>query len=237
MRLRFPKHRLNSRLFLMSESLKELASEQSRLSKRLVLRDGFERVRLVAGADQAFIGKNIISSVVLCSYDTLEPVEKVHATIESSFPYIPTFLSYREAPSIVSAWEKLKVKPDVLLIDGQGIAHPRGMGLASHVSVILDVPTIGVAKSRLFGDHRTPVTAMKPEKLICGKGQIGWVLRTKSGCRPIFISPGNKVSLGSSLEIVLGSMRNHKLPEPLRLAHIHAKETKERIGFGSRKAQ
>jgi deoxyribonuclease V len=214
---------------MSGKGLDSLISEQHRLAGRLVLRDGFGRIDTVGGADQAFCGDRIISAIVVCSSKTLEPLEKVHSVSRVAFPYIPTFLSFREAPSILDAWKKLSTKPDVLLVDGQGIAHPRGIGLASHVGALLDAPTIGVAKSWLFGEFSRPRYAGEAAKLTSHGRHIGWVLRSRAGCNPIFISPGNKVSIKSSLGIVSRCLAGHKLPEPARLAHLHAGSMKESI--------
>jgi len=214
---------------MLKEKLDPLVSKQRHLATKLILRDGFGKVDTVAGVDQAFYESKIISALVICSGKTLEPVEKIHSLSKLTFPYIPTFLSFREAPAILDAWKKLNNKPDVTLVDGQGIAHPRGIGLASHVGVLLDVPTIGVAKSWLFGEFKKTSGVNKPEKLKLGNKQIGWVLRTKAGCNPIFISPGNKVSIRSSLYIVKKCILEHKLPEPTRLAHLHANAIKESL--------
>jgi deoxyribonuclease V len=212
------------------EKLDLLINEQFQLARKLVLRDGFKKIETVAGVDQAFHKNSIVSAIVVCSAKTSEPVEKIHSVSKVTFPYIPTFLSSREAPAILDAWKKIREKPDVMLVDGQGIAHPRGIGLGAHVGVMLDTPTIGVAKSWLFGDYKKPESLEKPEKLLTKGRQIGWVLRTKAGCNPIFISPGNKVSIKSSLEISMKSLKKHKLPEPLRLAHLHANAVKESLG-------
>jgi deoxyribonuclease V len=216
---------------LESVSLEALAGEQRSLAGKVVLSDGFGDVRTIAGVDQAFFGDSVISALVVCSAGTLEPVAKAHCVMKADFPYIPGFLSFREAPSILGAWKSLRAKPDVLMVDGQGIAHPRGIGLASHVGVVLGVPTVGVAKSRLFGEF-TPPSAVGMAERLAAKGsgkQIGWVLKTKPGCRPLFISPGHKVSIGSSLSLVSRCLLKHKLPEPVRLAHNHAAEVKRSL--------
>jgi deoxyribonuclease V len=122
---------------------------------------------------------------------------------------------------------RLKKKPDLLFLDGHGICHPRGLGLASHIGVSLGKPSIGVAKSRLCGDFREPKLG-KPESIVFGKRQVGWAFRGRF--RPIFISPGNMVSLDESLKVTLRCLRNHRLPEPLRLAHLYAGEAKRRHG-------
>ena len=131
---------------MSSKGLDSLVSEQHRLAGRLVLRDVFDKIRTVAGVDQAFFNNKIISAIVVCSYENTEVLEEAHSVSDVTFPYIPTFLSYREAPAIIRTWERLKRKPDLMIVDGQGIAHQRGMGLASHVGVLLD--EIGRASCR-----------------------------------------------------------------------------------------
>ncbi len=214
----------------MSErKLDDLIKKQHELSRHLVLKDDFGDLRTIAGADQAFIDERVISAIVVCSSGSMEIVEKVHHVSRVEFPYIPTFLSFREAPPILEAWEKLERKPDILMVDGQGIAHPRGIGLAAHLGVLLDTPTIGIAKSRLFGEFSEPKAIGKAVSLKSEGRQIGWVLLTKRGCNPIYISPGNKVSIKSSLDITRNCLAAHKLPEPTRLAHMHAGEVKESL--------
>jgi len=135
------------------------------------------------------------------------------------FPYIPGLLSFREAPIILEIWEKLTRRPEVLLVDGQGIAHPRGLGLAAHLGLLLDMPTIGVAKSRFVGEGEEPGTEAGAAAPLCWQGQaVGWILRTRPGIKPLYVSPGHRVSLGDCPEIVLGCVRGYRLPEPLRRA-------------------
>jgi deoxyribonuclease V len=198
------------------QNLDRLVKEQESLARKVSLKDGFNKIKTIAGADSAFFEGRIFTSVVVCDYPSLKPLERVSHSDKEGFPYIPGFLSYRETPSIEKAFKKLKAKPDILLVDGQGICHPRGIGLASHVGIILCVPTIGVAKSRLCGD-------IKKEKIFLKGSQVGWFLETKPGARPLFISPGHKVSIKQSQEIVKACIKNHKLPEPLRLAHLYSR--------------
>jgi deoxyribonuclease V len=203
------------------QNLDRLVKEQRSLARKVSLKNGFSNIKAIAGADSAFSKGRVFTSVVACEYPSLKPVESITHSEMESFPYIPGFLSYREAPSIEKAFRKLKAKLDVVLVDGQGICHPRGIGLASHLGIILNVPTIGVAKSRLCGD-------IKRGRILLKGKHIGWTLETKPGTRPLFISPGHKVSIKSSLEIVKNCIKNHKLPEPLRFAHLYSRN--KRIG-------
>jgi deoxyribonuclease V len=135
------------------------------------------------------------------------------------FPYIPGLLSFREAPIILEIWKKLTQLPDVLLVDGQGIAHPRGLGIAAHLGILLDVPTIGVAKSKLVGDGEEPEKEAGAASPLLWQGQmVGWILRTRTGVQPVYVSPGHRVSLTDCMEITLGCVRKYRLPEPLRRA-------------------
>ncbi|MBN2331194.1 MAG: endonuclease V [Candidatus Aenigmarchaeota archaeon] len=217
---------------MSGRKLDSLIDEQHELAKQLVLEDRFGAIMTVAGADQAFLGDRVISAIVVCSYrsmDSMYIVERAHHVSKAGFPYIPTFLSFREAPPILHAWKRLRNEPDILLVDGQGIAHPRGIGLASHLGVLLDAPTIGIAKSWLFGGFRQPKAVGRASRLTAGGRQIGWVLLTRRGCNPIYISPGNKVSIESSLVITRRCLAGHRLPEPSRLAHLHANEVKQSL--------
>lgn len=211
-------------------NLESLTNEQLKLAKQVSLKDGFISIRRVAGFDLSFSGKRIFCSGVVMDYETLEVIEKKIVRTKEFFPYIPTFLSYREAPAILKTYMRLKKKPDLVLLDGQGICHPRGLGIASHIGVSLNKPAIGVAKSRLCGDFREPRPG-RPEKIVFDKRQVGWAFRDKY--KPIFISPGHRVSLKSSLDIVLNCTKRHRLPEPLRIAHLYATEAK--VKYGNRK--
>lgn len=128
-------------------------------------------------------------------------------------------MSFREAPIIVELWKRLAHRPDLLLVDGQGIAHPRGLGIAAHLGLLLEVPTIGVAKSKLVGEGDEPGEAAGAATPLCWQGQmVGWIVRTRTGVRPLFISPGHRVSLADCRELTLGCVRGYRLPEPLRRA-------------------
>jgi deoxyribonuclease V len=205
----------------MKKGVRKFKSEQLSLAKKVVIKDEFDEIKLVGGVDQAFNGNEVISAAVVCDYKTMKIIEKKSASVCTTFPYIPGYLSYREAPAIVEAVSKLENKPDVLLVDGHGIAHPRKIGLASHVGLLLDIPTIGVAKNLLCGE-------IKEDKIIIGERIVGFCLTAKEHANPLFVSPGHKVSLKSSLEIVRNCARlPHKLPEPLHLAHRYANKIRK----------
>ena len=166
------------------------------------------------GSDRVWAG------AVVCSYPDLVVMEEAWVEGKSTFPYIPGFLSFREIPVLLEALNRLKTRPDVILCDGQGTAHPRRMGLASHLGLLLDRSTIGCAKSRLVGEFSN----LKPGKgsfsFLYHKGRvIGAAARTRAGVKPVFVSPGNRITLEESLEIVFYCSPKYRIPEPLRRAH------------------
>ncbi|MCY2928567.1 MAG: deoxyribonuclease V [Planctomycetota bacterium] len=179
-------------------------------------------VETVAGADCAFVdgGRSIVAAVVLCEARTMTVLARAVEVRPCPFPYVPGLLSFREAPAVIAAVEKLPRRPDLLMCDGQGLAHPRGLGLACHVGLWLDMPTIGVAKSLLCGQHRDPGQARRGRAAIRYDGRVvGAALRTREGVRPLFISVGHRVTLADALAWTLRCTRGFRLPEPTRLAH------------------
>ncbi len=207
--------------------LDHLIKLQNDLTNKLILENRFEKIKTVGGADLAYKGDDVFSSAVVLDYDTLEIMDKAVVKTKTDFPYIPTFLSFRELEPIIKALKALQILPDILLVDGHGIAHPRRMGIASHLGVLLNTPTIGVAKRLLCGEVEDRVKLGKALPIIHRKEQVGWAVKTKKATKPIYVSPGNKVSLDSSLKIVLHCIKKHKLPEPSRLAHLYAAEAKK----------
>lgn len=199
-------------------STERLIAIQKKLAKKVTLVDAFKKVESVAGCDVAYAGEDAYCAVVVLD-SALNLIERKVTKTKVSFPYIPTFLAFREAAPILKTLKKVKHDFDVLLVDGQGIAHPRGVGIASHIGVLLDVPTIGVAKRRLCGSVRGKVKLNKPCPLLFEGRQVGYAIQTKKNTNAIYISPGHKVSLKSSLQIVRRCIKSHKLPEPLRIAH------------------
>jgi deoxyribonuclease V len=183
---------------------------------------GITKPRLIAGVDISVNrwAKTGTAAVVVLSYPGLEPVEVKVVTDSLNFPYVPGLLSFREAPLILAACEKLTVTPDLLMVDGQGIAHPRRMGLASHLGLCLDIPTIGCAKSRLCGSHDEPGNERSSYAELLGNGEvIGAVVRTRTGVKPVYVSIGHKIDLPTAIHFVLECCRGYRLPEPTRLAH------------------
>lgn len=190
------------------------------LARRVVRRGKLRRVRYVAGVDISVRGDRAIAAVPVLRFDDLEIVDLALAEQRVPFPYVPGLLTFRECPSILAAYEKLSVEPDLLLVDGQGLAHPRRVGLASHLGVMIDKPTIGCAKTRYIGQHDQPhEEAGSYTDLWDGDEVIGAVLRTRSNVKPLYVSIGHKVELPRALDLVLQCCAGYRLPEPTRLAH------------------
>ena len=176
---------------------------------------------LVGGADACYdrADKRVYGALAVFTYPDLALVEEAALDAPCPFPYVPGLLSFREAPIILEIWKKLTHRPEVLLVDGQGIAHPRGLGLAAHLGLLLDIPTIGVAKSRFVGEGEEPGREAGAATTLRWQGQpVGLVLRTRTGIKPLYVSPGHRVSLADCPEVVLGCVRGYRLPEPLRRA-------------------
>jgi deoxyribonuclease V len=179
----------------------------------------------IAGADiSARRGSQTArAAVVVLSYPALELKDVASVVADLHFPYIPGLLSFREMPLVLAAFRKLSLTPDLLLVDGQGLAHPRRMGIACHLGLLLDIPTIGCAKSRLCGQHNAVGEANGSKvELLDGTEVIGTVLRSKNGSKPLYISAGHKISLENAVLWVSRCLRGYRLPEPPRLAHLAA---------------
>ena len=181
-------------------------------------------VHTVAGCDLAFLGRGrrgdtARAAVVLLSYPDLQLLEQQVAEAPVTFPYVPGLLAFRELPALLQAFEKLQQAPDLLLVDGQGYAHPRRFGIACHLGLLLDLPIIGVAKSRLTGAHDEPAPAAGARAdLLDGGALIGVVLRSRERGRPLYVSPGHRIGFGPAAEWVMRLCRGYRLPEPTRLA-------------------
>ncbi|WP_303723000.1 deoxyribonuclease V [Malonomonas rubra] len=197
---------------------------QRELTRQVVCEDRLpEKLSTIAGVDVScrFRSRLFHAAVVLLSYPDFRPLETVTASLEVDFPYIPGLLSFRELPVVLLALEKLQQLPDLLLVDGQGIAHPRRLGLAAHLGLWLDLPTIGCAKTRLYGEHFT-VGENKGDfsRLFDKKGNpIGTVLRSRNGVKPLYISPGHLISVERATALALSCCGRYRLPEPIRAAH------------------
>ncbi len=185
--------------------------------------------RRVAGVDATFdrAERRIFGAAALYSYPELELLEEAGVVDSCPFPYIPGLLSFREAPVLAAALAKLHRRPDVILVDGQGVAHPRGMGIASHLGIVLDIPTIGVAKSRLVGEGVEPGPEAGAVSPLIWEGRIvGLILRTKAGVKPLYLSVGHLLTLEECRRITLGCVTRYRLPLPLRRADILSRRLK-----------
>jgi deoxyribonuclease V len=202
-------------------SPEEATRVQAELRTRLVLTWDKRPVTTIGGVDVSIKTESTRAAIVVLSYPHLTPLEAVLADTPLIFPYIPGLLAFREGPSVLAAWAKLQRKPDLLMFDGQGIAHPRGMGIASHMGLWMERPTIGVAKSRLYGQH-TEVGTERGDRadLLDKKGNIiGTVLRTRERTNPLYISPGHLIDVENATGFVLACFKGYRLPEPTRWAH------------------
>ncbi|MFQ1018201.1 deoxyribonuclease V [Gilliamella sp. CG13] len=206
----------------MSINLEQLKLTQQQLAEQVNLTDDFNSsITLIGGTDVGFEdeGKTTRAAIVILTYPDFDVVEYHVARLKTEFPYIPGYLSFREYPALLSAWEQVEHKPDLLLVDGQGIAHPRRLGIASHLGLLLNMPTIGVAKKRLCGHYNPlPKVAGQVTPLTDKQQQIGWVLQSKNNCNPLFISSGHRISQDSALKWVNLCLRGYRLPEPTRWA-------------------
>ncbi|MFP1985879.1 deoxyribonuclease V [Lonsdalea quercina] len=210
-----------------------LRAEQLIKAAQVVRHDAlpFEQPAFIAGADVGFEQEGTVTraAIAVLAYPSLALVEYQIARIPTTMPYIPGLLSFREAPALMAAWEALRHQPDLLFVDGHGISHPRRLGVASHFGLMVDVPTIGVAKRRLCGHYAPLETEVGSQQPLLDKGeQVGWVWRSKLRCNPLFVSTGHRVSLETALLWVKRCMRGYRLPEPTRWADAAASN---RIAF------
>ena len=204
---------------------KEAVELQRELAQRVRLEDCGATVRTVAGIDVGIKGEIARAAVVVMAFPELSILESVAVEQPVTFPYVPGLLSFREAPAILEALARVESVPDVLFFDGQGYAHPRRMGIATHVGILLDHPTIGCAKSRLCGTYEEPAPARGSYAWLRDGGElVGAVVRTRAGVKPVFVSAGHKVRLDTAIDLVLRCARGYRLPEPTRRAHRLASE-------------
>ncbi len=235
-------------------SYKKAVEIQERLERSIILKCASKNFKYIAGADVSYLPKRntqsrirqnepggpirkqsstyaskskmFYASVVVFELKTMERVEAVTAKGKVDFPYIPGLLSFRESPILLKAFAKIKSNTDVVILDAQGIAHPRGIGLASHIGLLLDKPSIGCAKTRLIGDYNEVGDEVgRYSHLTIKEKIVGAVLRTKKNVKPVFVSPGHKIDLNTSIDLVLKSCCGYRLPEPVRQAHNLVKKT------------
>jgi deoxyribonuclease V len=204
---------------------KEAIALQRRLAKEVLLQGGTDAVRIVAGADVATYRDSSkgYAGVVVMTFPELTVVEEKGAEVELSFPYIPGLLAFREVPVLLEAFAKIENEPDLILVDGQGIAHPRKLGIASHLGLILNKPTIGCAKSRLYGRHENPAPRKGSFSNLYDEagGLIGAVVRTKDRTAPIYVSIGHRMDLPTAIRYTLECSKGYRVPEPTRRAHLY----------------
>ena len=221
----------------LSDLIQQWKAEQVEMRRRLVVRPLEPLPRFVAGVDGAFSAdkKTVFAAAVVYDREEQRIVEVAHAARPVEFPYIPTFLSFREGPVVLQAIRALKHPFGVICFDGQGYAHPRRCGLASHMAILLDVPGVGVAKSRLLGTFDEPSAEAGASSPLMDKGeQVGLVLRTRPGGRPLFISIGHKVDLPSAAAMALACCTKYRVPEPTRQADIEVAKLKRQCAERSR---
>jgi deoxyribonuclease V len=215
-------------------SAPEAVALQRKLAARIDVSEPLGRCELIAGADVSYnrLSDIIYAGVVVWRAADNTVVDQVSAVTETHFRYVPGLLSFREAPALLEAFAKLETVPDIVMLDGQGIAHPRRMGIASHIGLWLEVPTVGCAKSKLYGHFdEPPPEAGSTSPLLAGKQAIGRVVRTKDNVSPVFASPGHRVDLDGAVRAVLAGVRGYRLPEPTRRAHLYVNEER-RKGLG-----
>jgi deoxyribonuclease V len=202
--------------------VKEAIRIQEVLKRQIILKKGASNVKTIGGGDVAYSknGTRLFGAIVVFSFPDMEVIDMATADGKITFPYIPGLLSFREGPILIKTLQRLRVRPDVMIFDGQGIAHPRRMGLASHVGLWLDLPSIGCAKTPLLKKFINPGPLRGSFKWIRQEGKkVGAVLRTKENVKPLFVSPGHRTDLLMSIRLVLESCRGFRIPEPLRKAH------------------
>src|ERR1043165_3593528 len=202
---------------------REAVELQKSLRERVRLQPLAQKIRTVAGADISFnkFEPTVYAGIVVLKLPTLEVVEEVGVVSETEFPYVPGLLSFRESPSVLEAWSELKTEPDAVMFDGQGIAHPRRVGIASHVGLIIKRPTLGCAKSVLVGKYEEPGEERGSWTELVDKGEtVGAALRTKTRVQPIYVSPGHLIDLAGAVELTLASDGGYRQPEPTRRAHL-----------------
>lgn len=201
---------------------REAVAIQEALRGRIRLKPLAHQARLVAGADVAYsrAAQKTYAAVVVVELPSMKVVDASQAIRDVTFPYVPGLLTFREVPSLLVAFRRLRTEPDAVLFDGHGLAHPRGFGLACHAGLLLGVPSAGCAKSRLVGDHAEVGTKRGAVADLYWEGtKVGAVLRTRKGVKPVYVSPGHLIDIESAVRLVLSTTARYRIPEPIRLAH------------------
>ena len=196
----------------------ELKKEQLKLAQKVVLKDNFTKIKTIGGTACLPLGNKLLAVIVVCEYPSMKVLEKQSYLLSDPLNYIPGFLAYREMPALIEAYNKLEQEPDLLIVNGQGIAHQRKLGLASHLGLALNKATIGVTKNHLLGK-------IENGKIIYHNQIVGFEIKTKEHANPVYVSPGHLASLGSTLKLVSEMIKPpHKMPEPLHIARKLAKK-------------
>lgn len=219
---------------------KQAKAVQSELQKQINICPLNKEIRYIAGADVSYsiMHQKYYAALIIFKFPELTITETHTAAGDVHFPYVPGYLTFREAPILLDAFRKIKTEPDVVIFDGQGIAHPRKMGLAAHVGIILDIPSIGCAKNKLIGSYDMPGNIKGfHSPLVYRNEQIGAVVRTRTKVKPVFVSPGHKITLEESISLVLASATQYRIPEPTRQAHLLVNRIRHdaEIGLGVKK--
>lgn len=213
-------------------TITEATQVQNELREKVILQPIDYPVNIIAGADISFnkFSTTVYAGIVLLGFPSLQPLGYSLVKKEVHFPYVPGYLAFREVPALLDAWEQLPFKPDVLVVDGHGIAHPRRMGIAAHFGVLADTPALGCAKKVLCGKFEEPgLTRESFSPLIHKEEIIGAALRTKDKVKPVFVSPGNKIDLQGAMSIINQCVGKYRIPEPTRLAHNTVNEFRKGI--------
>lgn len=216
------------RLHPWKTNTKTARNIQKRLRKRLIPGKPLKKINLIAACDVGYMDSNAIAVVAIFEFPSLRLIEEKISKGKIKFPYVPGLLTFREGPLLLKAFSKIEAEPDVILFDGQGTAHPLSMGEATHMGILLDKPTIGCAKSKLFGIYKKPKKKRGSYSYLFTKsGVTGAVVRTRDNTKPVFVSPGFKINLKSSIDIVLKCSK-FRIPEPLRFVHRRTQEQKRK---------
>jgi deoxyribonuclease V len=213
-------------------SVKEAIALQKTLAAQVRIQPLPTELKIIGAADISYCRHTdlLIAVIVSLGWPGLDLIESVHYACRVAFPYVPGLLSFREVPPLIEAYRKIRQKPDVLLCDGQGIAHPRKIGLAAHLGLCLGIPTVGCAKSRLCGDHEGLTLRKGSSKPLLVNGeQAGLVFCSRDGVKPIYISPGHLSDIASSERLISRCLRRYRIPEPLRLAHLEANRRRAEV--------
>lgn len=219
--------------WLYPPDLKVAAQVQRELAAKVIRDDQFSAIHRVGGSDVSNNPRDpenrIYAALLALDFPSLKPLESQYATATAPLPYVPGFLAFREVPALVEAFQQLSVKPDLILVDGHGVSHPRRLGIASHLGVVLDCPTIGVAKSILVGSPQGEPGNRPGDctPLVWQGKTIGAVLRTRANVSPVYVSTGHRITLDSAIEWVIRCLTRYRLPEPTRLAHQAANQCRK----------